>query len=105
MRGMLRRVATLLSFRAGIVAALIVTPELSTAAAARGGDAPSGEHLDALWRQHMLAGTHIAAEFRDGEISSADVVPTKPFESAHGSSEGAVSARSCIISVIYGPGC
>src|SRR2546427_1500288 len=104
MRGMLRRVATLLSFRAGIVAALIVTAELSTAAAARGGDAPSRAHLDALWRQHMLAGTHIAAEFRNGEISTSDFVPTKPFESAHGSPERAESTRSGILVVEYGHG-
>src|SRR2546422_7849397 len=104
MRGMLRRVATLLSFRAGIVAALIVTAELSTAAAARDGDAPSRAHLDALWRQHMLAGTHIAAEFRNGEISTSDFVPTKPFESAHGSPERAESTRSGILVVEYGHG-
>src|SRR2546428_11900604 len=104
MRGMLRRVATLLSFRTGIVAALIVTAELSTAAAARGGDAPSRAHLDALWRQHMLAGTHIAAEFRNGEISTSDFVPTKPFESAHGSPERANSTRNGILVVEYGHG-
>jgi len=86
------------------VAALIVTAELSTAAAARGGDAPSRAHLDALWRQHMLAGTHIAAEFRNGEISTSDFVPTKPFESAHGSPERAESTRSGILVVEYGHG-
>src|SRR3989475_12906267 len=96
MRGMLRRAPSSLRFRAGIVAALIATAELSSAAAARGGDAPSRAHLDALWRQHMLAGTHIAAEFRNGEISTSDFVPTKPFESAHGSPERADSTRNGI---------
>src|SRR2546427_12229890 len=104
MRGMLRRAPSSLRFRAGIVAALIATAELSSAAAARGGDAPSRAHLDALWRQHMLAGTHIAAEFRNGEISTSDFVPTKPFESAHGSPEGAESTRSGILVVEYGHG-
>jgi len=94
----------LLSFRAGIVAALIVAAELGDVTAARAGDAPPRAHLDALWRQHMLAGTQIVAEFRKGEISTSDFVPTRPFESAHGSPERADSTRNGIHVVELGHG-
>src|SRR5438094_424534 len=52
----------------------------------------------------MLAGTQIVAEFRKGEISTSDFVPTRPFESAHGSPERAESTRSGILVVEYGHG-
>src|SRR5437899_2891179 len=96
--------ATLLTMKASIVAALVVAAELSTVAAAWAGDAPPRAHLDALWRQHMLAGTQIAAEFRKGEVKTFNFVPSKSFESAHGYPEAAGLMRNGIHVVELGHG-
>ncbi|PYN94762.1 MAG: hypothetical protein DMD89_20805 [Candidatus Rokuibacteriota bacterium] len=96
--------APLLSIKAGIITALLVAAELSSVTAARAGDAPPRAHLDALWRQHMLAGTQITAEFRKGEVRTSDFVPSNSFESAHGRPESAGLTRNGIQVVELGHG-